>query len=1456
MPTWDPRANALFLKALEMPSAAERQEYLDGACAGDAALRAEVEALLEASAQAGSFLESPAAAPLATVDEPVSERLGTVIGPYKLLQQLGEGGMGTVFLAEQTQPVQRKVALKIIKPGMDSRQVIARFEAERQALALMDHPNIARVLDAGTTATGRPYFVMELVKGVPITKYCDEQRLSPKRRLELFVSVCQAVQHAHQKGIIHRDLKPSNVLIAVYDGKPVPKVIDFGVAKATGPKLTDRTLFTEVGQVVGTLEYMSPEQAELNQFDIDTRSDIYSLGVLLYELLTGSTPLERKRLKAAAILEVLRLIREEEPPRPSTRLSTTDEMPSVAANRGLEPKKLSGVVRGELDWIVMKALEKDRNRRYETANGFAMDVHRYLADEPVLACPPSLGYRFRKFRRRHKGKLAVAGLLLFFLVLLGGGAGWVAWDRAVRHRLAATEVARALEEARAFCRDDRLVEARAAAQRAEGFLAGAPGPEELRQQVQQVQTDVQMATRLEQIRLERAAVKEGNSFDSKGADLSYQGAFRGYDLDVLALAPEQAAERLGVSLIKDQLLAALYDWYLAKSSADLPLPDRDRDRKRLLDVLGLVDLDSWRSQFRAAMWAGNTKALKDLAQNPRVLEQPPATSVLLAQALAENPKRRDHRELLSQAIAVLRSAQQQHPSDFWINHNLALCSPDSTPVEASEKVGYYRVAVALRPKSPGVHLNLGNALQAKGDLAGASAAYRKAADLKPDYATAYSNLGSVLRLRRDLAGAVAAYRKALSQAPEPDTAYHVYHGLGHALDDQGDQEGAIAAYREAAKRKPDEALIHDHIGHLLQARGDEAGAITALQKASDLWRKQGNLDDAIAARRKVIALAPEDAAGHSDLAALLWGKGDEAGALDEYRKVVALRPKDVQAHLILGAALRRKGDWDGALAADRKATELEPHNATAWDNLGLALQAKGDQDGAIGAARKALALDPKVFHAHSILASLLGLKGDPDGAVAAARKGLEVQPKSPWYHGALGDALKTKGDTEGAIAAYRKALEIYPQYLGAAWNLANLLRGKGDLDGAGDVLRQVVKLDPKNARAHAALGEVLRGKQDLAGAIASAQKAVDLDPKNALSHIVLAQALDAKEDRAGALAALQKAIEVDPKNAGAHAVLSIVLRHSGDFAGAVAAAQKAIALNPKNQWAYGSLGDALQARGDLDGAIAAYGKAIELDSRFCGAYRNLGKALKAKGDFAGAGAAYRKVIVLEPNRAGDKLELGEALQQQGQFRQALKELRRGHELAAKDAKLRSVLAQAVKRCERLIELAERLPSFLDGTAAPAGAAAAIELAELCALKRLHRAALRFYEEAFAAEPRLVRGHRDNAARAAARAGCGQNKDADKIDGKERTRLRRQALDWLRADLDVWGRLLESEPDKARPLVVQKLQHWLADTDFAGVRGPAALARLPEAERQPWQELWSDVADTLTRAQRKTMPKQK
>jgi serine/threonine protein kinase len=378
----------------------------------------------------------------ATAPPLVSEALGTRIGPYKLLQLLGQGGMGSVYVAEQSEPVKRRVALKVIKPGMDSAQVLRRFEAERQALALMDHTNIARVFEAGTADSGRPYFVMELVQGIPITRYCDELHLTVRQRLELFGSVCQAIQHAHQKGIIHRDIKPSNVLVCMQDGKPVPKVIDFGLAKALHQPLTEATMYTEVGAVVGTLEYMSPEQAEMSPLGVDTRTDVYALGVLLYELLTGTTPLDRKRLRSAGLVERVRIIKEEEPPRPSTRLSQSKQtLADLATRRRTEPGRLRREVSGELDWIVMKCLEKDRTNRYESAGALARDVERYLHDEQVEACPPGRRYRLGKFLRRNRTWVTAAVLVLAALLAGVGGTTW-GWVRAERER---DDKSRALE---------------------------------------------------------------------------------------------------------------------------------------------------------------------------------------------------------------------------------------------------------------------------------------------------------------------------------------------------------------------------------------------------------------------------------------------------------------------------------------------------------------------------------------------------------------------------------------------------------------------------------------------------------------------------------------------------------------------------------------------------------------------------------------------------------------------------------------------------------------------------------------------------------------------------------------------------------------------------------------------------------------------------------------------------
>ncbi len=425
---------AIFDAAILIEDPQARDAYLAKACGDDHKLRGNIDKLLKAHFEGSSLLDKSMPGARVTLDMDPIESTGTVIGRYKLLQQIGEGGFGVVYMAEQEKPIRRRVALKIIKLGMDTKQVVARFEAERQALAMMDHPNIAKVFDAGATDTGRPYFVMELVKGIPVTEYCDKNNFDMQQRLELFIDICKAVQHAHQKGIIHRDIKPSNVMVTLHDGKPVPKVIDFGIAKATQQRLTEKTLFTEFKQFIGTPEYMSPEQAEMSGLDVDTRTDIYSLGVLLYELLTGTTPFGDKELRSIAFDEIRRIIREEEPPKPSTCLSTLgDSLDDVAKHRKSVPNQLCKVVRGELDWIVMMSLEKDRTRRYETANDLALDIQRHLSDEPVIAGPPSAAYRMQKFVRRNRTAVMV-GLVVLAALVIGLSLATVGFIQASQQR--------------------------------------------------------------------------------------------------------------------------------------------------------------------------------------------------------------------------------------------------------------------------------------------------------------------------------------------------------------------------------------------------------------------------------------------------------------------------------------------------------------------------------------------------------------------------------------------------------------------------------------------------------------------------------------------------------------------------------------------------------------------------------------------------------------------------------------------------------------------------------------------------------------------------------------------------------------------------------------------------------------------------------------------------------------
>jgi serine/threonine protein kinase/tetratricopeptide (TPR) repeat protein len=805
----------LFHRALEKPTPAEQLAFLDQVCADQPELRQRVERLLRSHRHDDSFLHAGA-----TVDLPApAERAGAVIGPYKLVEQIGEGGMGTVWMAQQTEPVKRLVAVKLIKAGMDSKQVIARFEAERQALALMDHPNIAKVLDAGTvgkdeagrmkdekgkdaasdssfilhpSSFGRPYFVMELVKGVPITKYCDEHHLTPRQRLELFLPVCQAIQHAHQKGIIHRDLKPSNVLVAVYDGKPVPKVIDFGVAKAAGQALTDKTLVTGFGAIVGTLEYMSPEQAEVNQLDIDTRSDIYSLGVLLYELLTGSPPFTKKDLEKAGMLEMLRVIREQEPSKPSTKLSSSDALPTLSANRGTEPAKLTKLIRGELDWIVMKALEKDRNRRYETANGFAMDVQRYLADEAVQACPPSAVYRLRKFVRRNKTALVTMSVGILAVLLVVGGLGWMVRDRTAREEEIARDLATrqtvikeratlALDEARKRHQEGRWKEALNAAKRAEALTATGECDEETRERAREVLGDMQMLANLENVRVRSTQNQAG--FDLKEEDSGNARAFREYGIDIDALDREEAVNRIKARPIRYELAVLLDSWSHVRRRLENPdAKQTGKNWKELLEIARAADPDPWRDHFRKAVLDDDRKTLVELAASAPVASLPVETVDRLGDALR-------HSGAIKEAAAFLKKGQRLHAHDYWITVNLADCLFD--PQEPDEAIRYYTAAVALRPEAQQSLSSLANALAARAKKEArldeaAAANYRKSIRLNSDDDQSYYDLAVVMQRlgRLDEAADFLEKTRPLPSQWRKDSALLFYLSKAHARLDE------------------------------------------------------------------------------------------------------------------------------------------------------------------------------------------------------------------------------------------------------------------------------------------------------------------------------------------------------------------------------------------------------------------------------------------------------------------------------------------------------------------------------------------------------------------------------------------------------------------------------------------------------------------------------------------------
>jgi serine/threonine protein kinase len=820
----------VFWDAAQIADPAERAAYLDCTCAGDLELRLRVDQLLRARSEAESFLESPLARPPVTSPAPPSGVLPNAqLGRYRLLEQIGEGGFGVVYMAEQQEPVRRKVALKVIKPGMDSRDVIARFEAERQALALMDHPNIAKILDAGQTASGSPYFVMELVRGIPITEFCDQAELSVRERLGQFVVTCRAVQHAHQKGVIHRDLKPSNVLVTLHDGTPVVKVIDFGVAKALGQPLTDKTLFTGFAQLIGTPLYMSPEQAALSGLDVDTRSDVYALGVLLFELLTGTTPFNGERLKGLGFDEMRRIIREEEPARPSTRLSTLGQAATViSANRRSDPKRLCRALRGDLDWIVLKALEKDRNRRYETAVGLARDIESYLCDGPVQACPPTAWYRLRKFARRNKTRLAAVGLLLFAALSFGSGALWVLLDRAVQSAQKEQAATRALEEAATLQRHARWPEALQAVRRAQVHLAGG-NDNPLSRRAREFTKDVEMALLLDELQYPNlAAPMRGNA---GAADRAIARAFCEYGIDVESLEADEVGQRVLERTIRRELVIGLEHW--VKLRAAKRRSGDDLLRRRLLSAARVADPDPWRNRLRDVLEDGRTELLTKLAAATNLGELSLPSLSLLGWAL-------DFAGASGQAVAVLRHAVHAYPDDFGINFQLAWAlehqSPPPSEQTQDEVIRFYTVARALRPQNVPVHQWLGHALGRRGRVNEAAAVFRRAVELNPDEVLHHYWLAAAQLGAGDHSGhrrTCVAMLDKLSGTDQPEVAQAVAWTCGITKDGGTDPKRALRLAEAAHRSDPASPWYAHTLGAALYRAGQYAEAARCLQEASD-----------------------------------------------------------------------------------------------------------------------------------------------------------------------------------------------------------------------------------------------------------------------------------------------------------------------------------------------------------------------------------------------------------------------------------------------------------------------------------------------------------------------------------------------------------------------------------------------------------------------------------------------
>jgi tetratricopeptide (TPR) repeat protein len=1388
------------------------------------------------------------------------------LGDFRILREVGRGGMGVVYEAEQIS-LGRRVALKVLPfaATMDLRQ-LQRFHNEARAAAGLHHTNIVPVFGVGSER-GVHYYAMQFIDGRTLAGFIEQQRgaalaqmptgsdsieavastvrvaaqvtSAPPRDAAYFrriaewgIQAAEALDCAHAVGIVHRDVKPANLLV---DMAGRLWVTDFGLAQVQSD-----TRLTMTGDLIGTLRYMSPEQALAKRVVIDHRTDIYSLGATLYELFTLQPAYDGSDRQ-----ELLRQIAFEEP-KAVTRI-----------NKAIPP---------ELETIVLKALEKNPAQRYASAQDMAKDLERFLRNEPIRARRATMVQRLRKWGSRHKPIVtSAAASLLLVLLVAAVSIGWVLRDREVGRTRLAAQVALILDDVDRLERDQKWPEAQTAAERAQAALEGGEADEAVRRQVDEVQRELAFVALLDRIRQERAALVDGK-FNHAGAARDYAVAFRDYGVDVEALPVEEAVARLRRKpALAVPIAAALDDWVFTRRT----LGDAETRWQPLTALARGLDPDPIRDRLRAAWLRAVTPELQGellrLAESIDVKAHPPTTITVLFVTL-------ERVGLDDAGLRVLRDGQYAYPADFWLNYDLGGAFFDRKAY--ADAIRYRTAAVSLRPDSAAAHHTLGSALDHHGKLGEAFAEYRRAIVVDAKYAAPHVNLGVALAEQGKLDEAVAEFRQAIALDAKLAAAHN---NLGNALCKQGKVEEAVEECRQAVALDPKTGRWHTTLGNALYEQRKLDEAVAVCRKAIELDAKdakahnnlgnalgaQGKLDEAVAEHRKAIEFDAKLAEAHHSLGVALGAQGKLDEAVAEYRQAIALDPKNTKVLVNLGNALHEQGKLDKAVAEWRQAIALDPKNLNAHTNLGGVLREQGKLDEAIACLRKAIAIDPKHALPHYKLGVALHDQGKLDEAIAEWRQAAALDPKDAHPHNSLGQALAERGKLDEAVAECRQAIALDAKLAAAHDNLATALARQGKLDEALAEWRQAIALDPKNPIPHGNLGIALRHQGKLDQAVAEFRNAVALDPKDANLHCYLGRALNEKGRLDEAVAEFRRAIALDPKLAMAHHELGVALARQEKLDEAVTEWRQAIALDPKLAAAHNNLGLAakahtvlgnrLHARGKLDEAVAEYRKAIALDPKLAAPHCNLGNVLREQGKLDEAIAECRRAIELKNDFAEAYCNLGLILQAQGCFTDGLAAIERGHELGSARPDLRDRSAKLVQEAEQLVAIDARLPKLLSGEAQPDGAGDSINIARFCQLpcKELNANAARFFARAFADEPKLAENlelqDRYNAACAAALAGCGQGKDAADLTPMERLRWRRQALTWLRADLGAWQQVLTRDPDRSRPIIAKTIQHWLADTDFNGVRAPDALAQLPTEERAAWASLWADVTNLLARA---------